>query len=50
MTVAEMSAKMSTREFAEQMIYDKLVKEAGEIATLDRQLLSDHARNMVKVQ
>lgn len=43
MTVAEMRVRMSSREWAEQMIYDDLRREAGEEAALDRQLKADHA-------
>lgn len=42
MTVAEMSLRMSHREWVEQMIYDKLKREAEQEAALDRQLSATH--------
>lgn len=44
MTVAELGVRMSNREYAEQMIYDKLVKEAHQEIALDRQFAADHAK------
>lgn len=50
MTVAELSARMSTREMAEHMIYDKLKREAAEEAALDSRLKSDHASLIRKMK
>lgn len=50
MTVAEMGERMTHREWAEQMIYDKLKTEAQQEAALDRQLQSDHSRLMARMR
>ena len=48
MTVAELRAKMTTRELAEQMIFDKLKKEAAQEARLDRLLESTQRAALAK--
>ena len=48
MTVAELSARMSHREMIEQMLYDKLRREAEQEAALDSRLMNDQRRLMAK--
>lgn len=50
MTLADLEDRMSNREFIEQMIYDKLVREAEQEAAMDRQLSADHAALMQRLK